>query len=98
MQARRISRRVFVRRCAIGIAMAGLAQGCAPLRPAAPRRPGCQSNVGSGPDAAQQQSDLRAGRVDPEHQPVSDGTLDDRFPQSPVQFAGRSRFWSPARS
>lgn len=33
MQGLRISRRAFVRRCAIGIAVAGLTQGCAPTLP-----------------------------------------------------------------
>ena len=61
MQALRLSRRVFVRRCAIGIAMAGLAQGCAPLRPAA--QPGPDARAALAPGQTQHNRNLIYARA-----------------------------------
>jgi peptide/nickel transport system substrate-binding protein len=61
MQALRISRRVFVRRCAVGIAMAGLAQGCAPVLPVAPA--GTDARATLAPGQTQRNSNLIYARA-----------------------------------
>jgi hypothetical protein len=61
MQGRRISRRVFVQRCAIGIALAGLSQGCTPLLPAAPGGPAAKAT--QAPGQTQRNTNLIYARV-----------------------------------
>ena len=96
MQGLRISRRAFVQWCAMGIAMASLSQGCAPTLPAAAPVPRRRRLL-----ARRNETAIWFTRVAAQIQntnPVSDGTLNDRFPQGRVQFAGKSRFQSSADS